>query len=173
MAGEMMSFKWEGLAELDELLATQLPLKAQGQVLERTLKKASKPIRDLARQKVVRRSGALAAAMSTWGGGARGRRQFGASVHIGPRRSNNRAMAKYASYYPGTWTPQRLANGIRHGHLVEFGHATKDGQRKGARPFMRPAMDAGRPSFVGAFRNILRQEINDAVAKARAKAGGK
>lgn len=145
----------EGLEHVNRALR-QLSIQAQQRALARALSQAARPIRDAARSNAqkIAGSGALAMAVSTWrnrkGERARGTNTF-ASVEVGPRRSNKRALAAYYSFYKGrTPSPRQLQLGIRHGHLVEFG--TK---RTPARRWLTAAFDSQGTQAIERFRQVV------------------
>jgi len=155
-----------GLKELEDKLVRTIPAKAQTKVLRRALRIASRPMLNSARSKARRgKSNSLAIAMSVWNVRQGQRRRTAASIEVGPRRNNKRALVAYYNFYKGkTPTPQQLINGIRHGHLVEWG--TKGTP---AHPFMRPAMDAHGQEVIRNFGRILGREIEKEAAKGVAK----
>jgi len=157
-----------GLKELTETLTRVLPAKVQQKAVATALRKAAGPMVRAARAsyKANARSGSLAAAMAIWrnrkGERRRGSTTF-ASVELGPRRSNKRALVKYYSYYRGKPTPAQLRLGIRHGHLIEFG--TKRGTP--AYRILTRAFDAHGRKAIDAFG----AELGKAIEKEAARRG--
>lgn len=94
-----------------------------------------------------------------------------AIIEITPVRSNRKAMAMYiAHYYTArgkTASAKLVTSGIRHGHLVEFGHATRGGGFVSARPFLWPAGTAGAGDYRRLFADMLRRKIEAAVRRKR------
>lgn len=88
-------------------------------------------------------------------------------VYITPIRHDTAAIAKYISFY-GRNSGNVVVSGIRHGHLVEFGHATRGGGHVAAQPFLWPAT-----SQAGAYKNQfafdLRKKTEAAVRRAAKK----
>ncbi len=151
-----------GLRELERKLTQQIPKKAQAKVVNRALRKAAKPMVQTARLRARRgKSNALSIAMSIWQVKKRTKlRNFG-SVEFGPRRNNKRAIAAYWDFYAArTPTASDIINGIRHGHLVEWGTKTTP-----AHPFMRPALDAHGRQTIADFGKILGREIEKEAAR--------
>lgn len=94
------------------------------------------------------------------------RKGAAASVQITPVRYNKKAMAMYSAFYFGRGTHvTRLAEGIRHGHLVEFG--TK---HSAAYPFLYPALKSGRAGYINIFAETLEKKIAAAVKRKAKKA---
>lgn len=87
-----------------------------------------------------------------------------AAVEITPVRSDRRAIAKYIAYYyasRGRSAPASLAsNGLRYGHLVEFGFKHKRGGVEIAgRPFLWPAAAAQKTAYVNEFAKSVKSKI--------------
>lgn len=91
-------------------------------------------------------------------------RRMTASVQITPVRSNRKAMAMYLAYYRRN-SAKQVVSGIRHGHLVEFGHRTRDGGFVAARPFLWPAAQRGTPQYRRAFAASIRKKTEAAVRR--------
>ena len=96
-----------------------------------------------------------------------------AGVEMVPVRRNTKAIAKYIDYYytrrGKTPTTDIVTSGIRHGHLVEFGHKVKGGGFVGPRPFMWPAAQSQMQSWVGEFQRQIRLKIEANVKRAARK----
>ncbi len=89
-----------------------------------------------------------------------------ASVAIAPVRYSPKALALYMRhYYPNGAPSGRIVDGIRHGHLVEFGHATKGGGFVAARPFLWPAVRFAGSAFNDKFAGILKRKVELAVRR--------
>lgn len=85
-------------------------------------------------------------------------RVFG-GVELVVKRGMQRAIKTYEAYYG-----VKVKDGIRHGHLVEFG--TK---RSAARPFLWPAVESQAPRYVNKFAQTIWTSIEKNVAKERNK----
>jgi len=91
-------------------------------------------------------------------------RRVAAGIEIVPIRYNLKAISMYSNfYYPRGTSVKRFVDGIRHGHLVEFG--TK---YTSARPFLWPAARSNKSAYVNLFAVTLKKRIESAV-KRRAK----
>ena len=176
--------KIKGLRHVERVLQKELPVRVQARVIERTMRKASLPMRRVAKRKArvakERQSGALSLSISTWKvakGLLRQSRIRGlktaARLHLGPRRNFKRAFNIYAQhYFNGRVSPTRYVNGIRHGHLIEWGH--KQSGRKGKKkveafPFMEPAFRQEGTATIERFRKIIWQELRAEVQKLAAR----
>jgi hypothetical protein len=95
-----------------------------------------------------------------------------AGIYLTPLRNNPRAIALYIAHYRSKRAFKGIG-GIRHGHLVEFGHATKNGGFVPARPFLWPAAASQSPSYRGLFAALLSKKIEAAVKRAARKGKGK
>lgn len=94
-----------------------------------------------------------------------------AGVYIAPLRHKPSAIRRYIGHYYRTSAPDTVVvNGIRYGHLVEFGHAARDGSHVAAKPFMGPAIDAQFNAYRNRFAADLGKKVEAAV---RRKAKGK
>lgn len=91
-------------------------------------------------------------------------RQAVAGVEIVPVRSNLKAMALYIAHYytsQGRTAPTgMLTNGVRHGHLVEFGSVNNS-----PRPFLLPAASAQKGAYITRFANDLQKKTEAAVRR--------
>ncbi len=159
--------------------------KRQRQVLNQAIKAAAKDtVVSKARIMALRSggSGSLSTAMNSRVMSLKFARREGATagVWVGPVRKSPAAIAKYINHY---WLGRGkkintsiFTYGLRHAHLVEWGHnIVKGGQVVGrvpARPFMRPALHAGAAGYKRRLVPILRKKIYAAVrreARRRAK----
>jgi len=94
-----------------------------------------------------------------------------AGVYITPLRYKPSALFKYLShYYPGSKSDSVIVDGIRHGHLIEFGHATKGGGHVAARPFLGPAIDSQFSPYISRFAMDLGKKVEAAVKRRARKA---
>lgn len=157
-----------GLRELQETLLRTLPAKVQSRAVATALRKAAQPMVVAARAgyKARARSGSLAAATSVWrdrkSERRRGTSTF-ASVEIGARRSNRKALAKYYEFYGRKPTPAQLRLGIRHAHLIEWGTA----RGTPALRILTRAFDSHARAAVAAFG----KELGAAIEKEAARRG--
>lgn len=89
-----------------------------------------------------------------------------AGVEMVPVRTNKKALALYIEYYytrRGLNAPAGIArNGIRHGHLVEFGSVNNS-----ASPFMLPAARAGQSGYLNSVAGEIKLAVERNVARAR------
>ena len=94
------------------------------------------------------------------------RKGAAASMQIMPFRYDRKAIALYENFYYKNKGKniglKRFADGIRHGHLVEFG--TK---HSAAQPYLYPAMAQGKSAYINVFAEALEKKI---MAKVRANA---
>ena len=94
-----------------------------------------------------------------------------ARIQITPVRYNKKAIAMYSAfYYKKSVGLGRVAEGIRHGHLVEFGHKDRNGNHVAAKPFLYPALKAGKSAYIGLFAAIMKNKIAAAVRHRAKKA---
>lgn len=159
---DAIKVKVDGLKQIEDKLLRLIPKKAQQKVLRRGLRKAGNPMLQHLRAGARRgKSNSLSIAMRVWNVKKGQTRITAASVEMGPKRSDKRAIAAYWSFYTGqTPTPAQFLNGIRHGHLVEWG--TKHSP---AKPFMRPGFDANARTLIARFQKIMGKEIELEAAK--------
>ena len=92
-----------------------------------------------------------------------------AGIYITPVRYNPKAMGKYVSFYRRN-SGKTIIDGIRHGHLVEFGHATRGGGHVSAQPFLWPAAQSQSSAYKNRFAADLRKKTEAAVKRAAKKA---
>lgn len=130
-----------------------------------------------------KRSGALAEALTVRAMNARTRRARGSTggMQVLPYRYDKKAMAMYVRY----WAPKKPSSaqtwaqfgidGIRHGHLVEWGHSNIWAQRDiEGKPFMWPALKSSKSAFVNRFATDFERKLELRVkleAAKRAKKG--
>jgi len=173
-----LSVKIVGLSEAMERLS-QLPVQMQKSAIGSSLRQAAKPIAAAMKAKAGSTgsgSGALAESVGIRGvSKSKLKGNQVSAMLIGPLRDSPKALIKYAAYYGKTLSGKLAKAGIRHGHLVEFGHSV-GGTKVGARPFMRPAFDANIAGSMQIFRQKLGQrtdaiikKLNKRAAKQRAK----
>lgn len=168
---EAVSMNVKGLQELRRTMEEKLPKQVQSNVMAAALKEAGRPMKNAAKANARRgRSGALAQAITFWNEKKKVRDKKGkfARVHLGPKRSLRGAIKKYYAYYGRkNVSIAALKNGIRHGHLVEFGTS-----KMAARPFLRPAQAAHDKKLIQVFGRILGEKIEKAAEKEAQKTKG-
>jgi len=164
----------EGLADLEKLMTRSLPVTARRRVVQSAMVKAVKPVRDSIRAKynALGGSGALARSVAAWRvrKALRGKPDTFASIEVGPKRSNKRALAQYFNSRGITPTPARLINGIRHGHLVEFGFTHRSGKSVAGKHILQSTAEAQFSNITTRFRHFWKLEIDKAVRKHRSGA---
>ena len=165
-----LTYTVEGLRHVDAFLARELPGKMGAATIARGLRLAAKPMRDAARANAIALggSGALALAITVWRT-RKGMKSGGdtvASVEVGPRRNSKAALARYYAFYGKRPTPAMLINGIRHGHLVEWGT-----MRTAPRRFMQRAFDAQAQNSVAIFSRDIGALAERTAARHAAKQG--
>lgn len=169
------SIKVEGLADLDAALV-EIGAVMGEKALRQSMLAAVRPMVEAAKVNAlaIAKSGSLALAMGarfaleSKAGAFFGFRDIvsAAKVMVGPLYSDRAARAAYTLYYHRgrgrhPISGGRLAVGIYHGHLVEFGT-----RRSRARPFLRPAFDATAEQVVANFVVELRTRIEKVRGKA-------
>ena len=117
-------------------------------------------------------SGALSEALNVRAQKAKKRRGKAGGMQIVPVRHDKKAIAKYISFYytaQGKNAPIGIvANGIRHGHLVEFGTV-----KQSASPFLWPAGESGQALYISMFAGEMKKKTESAVKRAAKKAAKK
>lgn len=165
-----------GLKELEKIMTETLPNKVNRRVLLSAIRISAQPMKQTAKNIVVKRSGALAESIGLKTISNRGGNKYFASVALAPMSGNLAAWAKYKTYYSGKHPGGDILSGkisarsariarIRHGHLVEFGFRHRSGKQIPARPFLRPAFDIEANGFVRIFRDNLAKRILAAAKK--------
>lgn len=169
------SMKMTGLKELEKAMLKDLPNATNRRVLLSSMRKASEPMVQVAKDNVPKGgSGALAESIGMKTFRNRGGNKQFAAIGIAPMSGNMVAWAKYMTFYgrtlslkdkrTGKWTAANIGR-IRHGHLVEFGFKHKSGKQVPARPFLRKAFDQRSAQLVESFRSILGVKVKSAVKK--------
>ena len=156
----VLDVKVEGLAHLRDVLIDKIPAQAREKVVVSALRRSFKPMVVAAKVKAVKTSGALAESIKLWKVSKRKKKVKSdtfATVEIGPRRSDKKALGRYLAEYRETITPKDLKLGIRHGHLVEYGVPSRGIP---AQPFLRPAADSKAAAGISAFRKELGRAID-------------
>lgn len=166
-----MEIKVKGFKEIDAQL-TALGSKTGSKILRASMLKASEPILSRAKSNV--------AAIPTGSGALHeslGKRFFAGksqsneldlpnlggrfSVSIAPLRKSRTAIALYNLIY------RKRTKGIRHGHLIEFGHRIVTRGKKivkgsvPARPFLKPAIDSAGTTAIA----LLARELEVRIAR--------
>jgi len=167
----------EGLDEALQAMLAAFPVDARQQrkLLNQSMSQAAKPTITRAAKSFAEQSdgsGALAHSIRARAVSASRARARGvpSSVQIVPVRKDKTAIAMYINhYYPNGAPPSLLTGGLRHGHLVEFGHKTKNGGFVAARPFMWPAVASQSGSYVRTFAKVLKRKVELAVKRKRRK----
>lgn len=122
-------------------------------------------------------SGALSESLAVRVQPKRKRHGKAGGMEITPVRHNKKAIALYIEHYftsQGKTAPLGIvASGIRHGHLVEFGHNLKRNGRVighvSAQPYLWPAGLAGSADYRNLFAGELKKRIESAVKRAARK----
>ena len=87
-------------------------------------------------------------------------------VYIAPIRFNTKAMKMYADYYrKNSNSLRKVVDGIRHGHLVEFGT-----RHSAARPFLWPAAQSKTQAYLYNVAKNIKKKTQAAVKRAAKKA---
>lgn len=160
-----LKMKLSGIEGVNAAL-TELPKATSKNVVLRAMKEAAEPMRDHASDLAPVLYGDLSEGMTVT-------TKIVASQADDTRRPGRDEVRAFigANYSRGSdgYAP--------HAHLVEFGTGPrykKNGQYVGqmpAQPFMRPAFDGGKETFISRFSAALLEEINKAKARvARKKA---
>lgn len=150
-----VSFKIEGLQDLEQMLITHLPGALGRTVLRRSLRKAAQPMLEQARagapgsldEKITLSERVIRPPQEVAGLLAAGRARRRAQLFLGPGRE------------------------APHAHLVEFGTKPryhKSGKYVGAMPpdpYMRPAFDIEAQPTIERLGPILASEIDKAIAR--------
>ncbi len=96
-----------------------------------------------------------------------------ARVQITPVRGDRKAIAMYIDHYynrKGLAAPAHIVtSGIRHGHLIEYGHVAKGGGFVAARPFLWPALKSQASAYISRFAKTLEKKVAAAVRRRRRK----
>lgn len=167
-----MDIKVRGLAEIEAQLK-ELGSKTGTKILRRAMLTANAPIIDRAKSNAAAIRGGSGALRESIGqrffAGKSSTNELNLpnmggrfTVQTAPLRKNKTATALYNLYYKR----KRPVKGIRHGHLIEFGHriVTRNGQTRGSvapQPFMAPAAQQGGNVAVA----ILARELETGIAR--------
>lgn len=155
-----------GARDLDKALSNLTKAAAKG-VARRALKAAAEPMRAAAEADAPERSGKLKAAVQVSGrakGANAGAEAFGAALRAGMSRSDARIAARAANSGSVTLF-MGVESKVGQGVLQEFGT-----DHHPAQPFMRPAWDGNKEKALQIIMDVLRAEIDKAVARAARKA---
>ena len=173
---KITKFRIDGLKELEKLMLKELPAATSRRAVLGAMRESAKPMRDTAKSKVKKRSGALAESIGIKTV-PKGRSKSFASIVVSPMSGNMMAWAKYLAHYKrsinlagkgGSLDTGKIGR-IRHGHLVEFGFKHRSGKHVPARPFLRPAADQETPTYIRGFRGFLKKRVHTAITKSRLK----
>lgn len=140
-----ISFEIEGLEELESRLE-RIGKKVGSKFLRQALSKAATPVVRAAKEKAPSDTGALKQSIGKTT--VKGRGKNVASVFVGPKEKNARALALANA---GRSKPIK---GIFYGHLVELGYG-----RQAPQPFLRPALDEKAQAAVTIFGRDLKVKI--------------
>jgi len=187
------TFKIVGARELERWMLKELPAKLARTSTLAGMRKAAKPMVELAKIKVPFRSGALWQAIGiktvpsragVTASQLKGKNTF-AAIEIGPLSGTDgvalSAWARYRAYYKrggisitrGGKVATSMLGRIRHGHLVEFGFKHKSGKQIPAQPFLAPAFNGGFPIYrrrlIADIRKKVEASINRHNSKSRLK----
>lgn len=169
----------KGLEEVLKTLEKSFPQdqKKQAQIVGAAIaSSARKTILPLAKSLAKRpgSSGALSESLNIRSTPARELRakRRAAGRRITPVRYDPKAISKYIAHYytnRGKTPPLGGIDGIRHGHLVEFGFTHKSGKRVDARPFLWNSARAKTPEYRNLFAGELKRVIERRVKAAARK----
>jgi len=147
----------------------QLPLDWQRKSVTSALRAAAKPMAAAAKRHAVKTSGALAESIKIKANRKGRRGGMVSRVWILPVRTDSKAIAQYMTHYGKGIDSKRIKQGIRHGHLVEFGFRAGNKQ-VGARPFLQPAFDQTWRKSVSVFKETLAKRTESRLKKLRKEA---
>ena len=140
-----INFEIEGLDILEDKLL-KMEAKVGGKFLRQALSKAATPVVRSAKQKAPVDTGALRQSIGK--ATRKGRGKNVASVFIGPKQSNARAVAL------ANTKRSKPIRGIFYGHMVEIGYG-----RQAPQPFLRPALEENAANSVKIFGDDLKVKI--------------
>lgn len=159
-----------GARDLDKALSS-LKKAAAKSVARKALKAAAEPMRAAAEADAPRRFGTLKASVQISGRAKRadaGAAAFGAALRAGMSKEDARIAARAANSAAKSQSVT-LFMGVNsntgQGVLQEFGT-----DHHPAQPFMRPAWDGNKEKALQIIMDVLRAEIDKAVARAARKA---
>ena len=159
-----VTFKLQGLSELQNQLKELRDVQLAAKVLARAARRAFKPVLEAAKALVPRDSGDLAESLTITvkrpkGGDA----VVVVGIKVGTGKAN---QARVAAAAFGEAQSRRVPPALRW-HFIELGTS-----ELAAQPFLRPALEANAPAVLEALKAELAQGIAR-VLKKRAKGGGK
>jgi HK97 gp10 family phage protein len=140
-----------GFKELDAML-TELPKRVVTNILRRSLRRAARPIRDLARAKAPVKTGLVRRSITILS--VRLDRDGLVVAKIGIRRPKVRVRAPRAVKGLAGKTKMRVINDPYYGRFLEFGTV-----KMRAQPFLRPALDVAGPESVNILRDAVGAEL--------------
>jgi len=163
---------WVGYKDLTKLVEQSLPkMGATPKIYYNGMKTAAqRTIIPRARGgfRALGKSGSLAQAMRAYRWKA-AERKFKFEVHTGPKRSMRNALIKYLAYWRKRVRPATFKYGIRHAHLVEFGHKIKGGGSVPGKHVLERAGAVGSLSFSREFFNswdeVIQREVRRIMRK--------
>lgn len=182
------TLKITGARELERWMLKELPAKLARKSTLAGMRKAAKPMVNIAKAKVAYRSGALQQAIGIRtvpmrGGStesALGGENTFAAIDIGAlsggQGASLHAWARYLSYYgrgirisKGGKQSTSLIGRIRHAHLVEFGFRHRSGKKVPAQPFLQPAFYAGYSSYYRTLITDIRTKVEASIRRHNSK----
>lgn len=134
------TFRIEGLAELSEALATELPKATQTTVLKRVMIKAATPIANEAKRNAPYKTGTL-------------QQKIDIGARLSQRQRSISSKLSKVEIYVG---PPSMPRAI----VAEFGSV-----KQSPHPFMRPAWDGNKRSAFNSLRDDLAKEIEQAAQR--------
>lgn len=140
-----ISFEVEGLAGLEQQLL-KVEAKAGAKFLRQALSKAATPVVRAAKEKAPVDSGALRQSIGK--ATRKGRGKNVASVFVGPKEKNARALAL------ANERRSKAIRGIFYAHIVELGYG-----RQAPQPFLRPALEENANDAVTIFGRDMKLKI--------------
>lgn len=168
--------KIEGLEAAMKSMQTAFPdnIKQQARIVNGAMGGAArKSILPIAKQLALNGdgSGALSDSLGVRAQKARSRKGKAGGMMVVPVRSDKKALAKYIDFYftaQGKTPPADIVTqGIRHGHLIEFGTS-----KISSRAYLWPAAQSGLSMYINLFAGEMRKRTEAAVkreAKKKAK----
>ena len=165
---DALTIKVDGLEELEEALK-QFTDKMQNKLITSALRAAAKPVvkdaKRRAHQTSAPSSGALAESIGLKVRKSHRRGGNITGLWVAPIRNQRKALLQYLSYYGIPLSGKNANSGIRHGHLVEFGHQKPFGGSVEPRAFLRPALEQNKGVVISIFKTTLRKRIDALVKK--------
>lgn len=151
MAKPFVEIKLEGFDDLEAALK-ELPNSTAKSTLRSSLKKAAQPIAEQASSLAPRRTGRLSEGIVV-------------KTQLSKRQKKRRRRQGDVEMFVGA-IYGRSDKAAPHAHLVEFGTS-----KMGARPFLRPAWDAGKDRLLDSMKKELFGSIRRRAKRLAKKAG--